>query len=98
MAATKASKKASSSKRPAKKSAPRTKPPSDEDIVRATAAAPHASLVGRENVHRIDSCPLTVTVHDGARATLEIDKHDRLSQAQLQDAVKLLNAAIQETY
>lgn len=89
---------ATKTKSASRKRAPKAKPPTDADIVRATAAAPHASLVGRESVHQIEGCPLVVTVHDGARATLAVDKHDRLSQAQLQDAVKLLNAAIQETY
>jgi hypothetical protein len=97
-----------SSKSAAKKSAPRKrssapkkqaqKPVSEADKVRATAAAPHASRVESENVHQSADTPLTIYVLGGARAKLEVINHEPLTQAQLQTTVKLLNAAIQETY
>jgi hypothetical protein len=82
----------------AKSSTKKSEPKSDADAVRASAANPGASLVGSEHVHRIDGCPLSVTVLDGARARLELEDHDPLSQAEIATAVKLLEAAIQETY
>lgn len=105
MAAKKSSSKASkkASKSTAKKSAPRKrssapKKVSEADKVRATAAAPHASRVESENVHQSADTPLTIYVLGGARAKLEVINHEPLTQAQLQTTVKLLNAAIQETY
>jgi hypothetical protein len=74
------------------------KPVSEADKVRATAAAPHASRVESENVHQSADTPLTIYVLGGARAKLEVINHEPLTQAQLQTTVKLLNAAIQETY
>lgn len=81
-----------------KKSAKKEPKLSDVEIVKASAANPGASRAGTETVHQVDGCPLKITVLDGARAKLELEKHDPLSQAELATAVKLLNAAIQETY
>lgn len=93
-AAKKTTKKSSSAK--SRKSTP--KKLTDVELVKASAAAPHASLAGTETVLEIDGCPLKITVIDGARAKLEINEHELLSQAQLQEAGKLLNSAIQGTY
>lgn len=103
MAAKKSSSKASktSSKKSAprkRSSAPKQKTVSEADKVRATAAAPHASRVESANVHQSADTPLTIYVLGGARAKLEVINHEPLTQAQLQTTVKLLNAAIQETY
>jgi len=82
-----------------KKTAPKAEPKlADAEQVRATAANPDHSLAGSEHVLATADSPLKVTVIDGARATLELDDHDPLTQADLQSTVQLLNQAIQETY
>ena len=95
MAATKAARK------PAKKSAPKKaapKPPSDVDLVKSSAANPAASRAGTSLTHQTEGSPLCITTHDGARATLELAKHEPLDQAALHTIRRDLDRAIQETY
>lgn len=78
----------------AKKAAPNN----DVETVKQSAAAPHASRAGTEEVLSVPGVPLTITLIDGARAKLDLADHDPLSQAELQAIGKLIDQAVQGTY
>lgn len=67
------------------------------DRVAATGANPAASRAGVFRLIEVAGSPVKITVTDGARASLAVDKHDALTQSDLQTIRGQIDQAIQET-